>query len=104
MPDLIQFTASPENSAAEMYAILDAHLAHERAKGAREFWVHVMAAVSSLLVLSSLFPQVVLAQAREVLLALFGASGVCVFIAAGLEWKWYRQETHLLVANQKTRH
>jgi len=103
MPDLIQFTASHENSAEEMYAILDAHLAYEHAKGARQFWVHLVAAVGSLLALSSLFPQMALSQAREVLLALWGACAVCVVVAAALEWKWYRQEAHLLVANREAR-
>lgn len=103
MPDLAQFTASPESRTA-VYAILEAHLTYERAKGARQFWVHLLAAIGSLLAISILSPLTGLAHAQNVLLALWGACGVCVLIAGVLEWKWHRREARLLATNQETGH
>jgi hypothetical protein len=106
MSDLIQFTLSPQDDPTirEASAILEAHRAHEHAKAARQFWVHLLAALGGLIVLCMVFPFAGFAPVREILLSLWGACCVCAMVAAGLEWTWHRRELQLLAANKATLH
>ena len=100
MSDLIQFTMSSHQSHDEVYALLDAHMAHEHTKAIRQFCVHVLAVVGGLIALCLLFPDQASPQLQAMLLALWGACCVCSLMAAGMEWKWQRREARLLAANQ----
>ncbi len=102
MPSLIQFTVSPQDdpNGAETRALLAAHLAHERVKATRQFWVHLLAAVGGLVALGVLFPQAGSPEIRAALLALWGACCVCAVVAAVLEWKWRRREARLLAPHR----
>ncbi|HEX7407619.1 MAG TPA: hypothetical protein VF515_08220 [Candidatus Binatia bacterium] len=104
MPDLIQFAVSPQDdpTGREVRAILEAHIAVERTKAARQFWVHLLAAVGGLIALCMVFPQAGSEQMREALLALWGACCVCALAAGGLEWRWHHREAQLLAANKVT--
>jgi len=101
MADLIQFTVSPQSDPIGIAtrAILHAHVAHERSKATRRFWVHLLAALGGLVVLCLVFPQAASAQVQDALVALWGACGVCVITAVAVEWRWRRREAQVLAAN-----
>jgi len=102
MSNLIQFTVSAQRPTAgdDVKAILEAHIARERTKAARQFWVHCLALVGGLMGLCLLFPDLASARLQAVLLALWGAGCACALGAAALEWRWERREARLLAANR----
>ena len=104
MSNLIQFTVSPQlpTTSDGVHAILEAHLARERTKAARQFWVHLLALVGGLMGLCLLFPEVASPRLQAVLLALWGACCACALAAAAMEWRWERREAQLLAANRLT--
>ena len=102
MSNLIHFTVSPQVSTArdDVQAILEAHMARERAKGTRQFWIHLLAVVGGLLGMCLLFPEAASARLQAVLLALWGGCCACAVAAAAMEWRWERREARLLAANR----
>lgn len=104
MSNLIQFTVSPQppTGGDDVRAILVAHMARERTKAARQFWVHCLALIGGLLGLCLVFPDLASAQLQAVLLALWGVCCACALGAAAMEWRWQRREDRVLAANRMT--
>ncbi len=105
MSDLIHFTVSPQDDQAGVAtrAILVAHLAHQRTKASRQFWVHALALLGGVVALCLVFPEAASRELRAAVLALWGACGVCVLGTLASELRWQRRETHLLAANGSTK-
>jgi hypothetical protein len=95
MSNLIQFPVSAQRPTAgdDVEAILEAHIARERTKAARQFWVHWLALVAGVMGLCLLFPHLASARLEAVLLVLWGAGYACALFA--LEWRWERREARL---------
>ena len=104
MSDLVHFTVSPQDDplGVATRAILVAHLAHQRTKASRQFWVHLLAVLGGVVVLCLMFPEAGSRELRAGVLALWGACGVCVLATLASERRWHRRETHLLAANGST--
>ncbi|MGD0949749.1 MAG: hypothetical protein ABSA52_20265 [Candidatus Binatia bacterium] len=102
MSDLIHFTMSQQKDRKgdEVRAILEAHLAYEHTRTARQFLVHVLAAVGGLLALSMVFPQIASEELRKALLVLWGVCCMWAIGAAVSERVYRRREAQLLAANE----
>ena len=101
MRDLIQLPVSPQSDpkGEKLRAILDAHLAFEHTRAARQFWVHLAAVLGALIIL---LPQAASPELRAALLALWGVCWACTIVAAGFEWRWRYRQAQLLAADHTT--
>jgi hypothetical protein len=100
--ETVQFGVSP-NAAAEVRAIIEAHLAYEHAQSVRQLLVHLLAALGGLIALCLRFPEIASAEIRTTLLIVWGGSGTCAVVAAACEWWCHHREKRLLTANKMTR-
>ena len=100
MPDLIQYTLVPGRNDLQVRAILDAHLAYEHTKSARQFWVHILAFLGGLIALCTLGSRFVPPDVNDILLSIWSTCCVGVILLAISELRWYRRASRLL-AEQK---
>jgi hypothetical protein len=101
MDGFIALRASPERDpeGTAVRAILDAHLAYQRTKAARYFWVHLLAMLGAAGWICVLMPRIVPVEVRELVVALWGACGVVVLAMLAVELKWWRRQARLLARN-----
>ncbi|HVN85742.1 MAG TPA: hypothetical protein VMW17_12945 [Candidatus Binatia bacterium] len=79
--------------------IVDAHLAYERARAARSFWVNLFALLGIAAGISTLIPEIFGVHVQQSVGAMWAASGVVAIGRVIAERKWARRRSQLLAQN-----
>lgn len=96
--DFIVFTPSDERDpdGSKLQGVFTTHFACERARGARELLVHILAVMSFLIWPQAVWPTQMPPTFRAFVLAAWAVLFIVLALSAASEWWWKRQRARYL--------